>query len=338
MDPVCLQFSAYIAYRSSGKVLRAVGRLVVQKGRQRSSKDVEAAIFPFGQQCVQLLRGWEERKEAIGSDHSRNNNFHSSIVSFNRFDWGIPLEHRRLLLSNRSVISHLFSASWVQRGLSLLVQVVFPLLRSSFCLNLSLDKQKMEHWVAALNYSKNLYSQMQRLMSSPSSSTSSPSSATTTPVPTSNTSPSAPPFTNSTPSSPSSFQSNIPYGEYVAYVAKDNLMSNFIQPSSVPQRKECKFTEHMMKGNIFTEGEGLKQYIDQFSHCCSQVLGNPSVLPEESVDRKKIICIYLGLKSLDFDNRDSFSCYSSTAYEQEDLFHILFQVISLVQKTILSTW
>ncbi len=70
-------------------------------------------------------------------------------------------------------------------------------------------------------------------------------------------------------------------------------------------------TESMVKEYRFTEGSGLVQYtgffpfevmnVDQFLQCCKVVLEKVS----ESLQRGKLACIYLGLKMLDMDNRDS---------------------------------
>lgn len=93
-----------------------------------------------------------------------------------------------------------------------------------------------------------------------------------------------------------------------------------------------------MKEFQFTEGEGLKQYIEQFSYCCDIVMGSQAnILPNVSQERKRIICVYLGLKTLDTDNRDMCS-FSNSGNELQKMVTYFSNSISLVQNRILDTW
>jgi len=67
-------------------------------------------------------------------------------------------------------------------------------------------------------------------------------------------------------------------------------------------------------------------------------MGRPEILALETMARKSIICVYLGLRSLDWDNRDSISAYSSFGYEKDPIFPYFNQIIQLCQHRILGIW
>jgi hypothetical protein len=63
-----------------------------------------------------------------------------------------------------------------------------------------------------------------------------------------------------------------------------------------------------------------------------------SMLSQESDEKKIVLCIYLALRTLDWDNRDRFAAFSTKGYEGE-VFQMLYaSAISLSQKRILATW
>src|SRR5690348_9816967 len=84
----------------------------------------------------------------------------------------------------------------------------------------------------------------------------------------------------------------------------------------------------------YSPGYGLQQYLEQFIYCC-RVIAGEKVLPQESPERKKILCTYLGLRSLEWDNRDSFGMLGYNWHQLSDCFT---EAISCVQSIVLQMW
>jgi len=86
-----------------------------------------------------------------------------------------------------------------------------------------------------------------------------------------------------------------------------------------------------LKEFLFSEGSGLQHYVNLFLNSVEIVLGK---LRDEGWDRKKIIAVYIGLQSLEWDNQ--FIAHSHT--EDGILPSLYGQSIRVVQSRILRTW
>ncbi len=111
-----------------------------------------------------------------------------------------------------------------------------------------------------------------------------------------------------------------------------------LNPEIGPTYRHPRITEKVIKEYYFTEGDGLKYYMDTFKSCCEIVIGNHS-LPPGVFEYRQLICIYLGLKTLDCDNHEAFNYHSaSDSWERQGYYSYLTHTITQLHQYLLNEW
>ena len=59
------------------------------------------------------------------------------------------------------------------------------------------------------------------------------------------------------------------------------------------------------------QGDKSNLYKEQYVQCCKVVLNSSNVVSQEWEEKKKVLCVYLALRTLDWDNRDRFAAFSA---------------------------